>query len=370
MDKILTSINIVLSLYSLFLLFLVITLLRIKKHNAQGTNSAISIIVPFRNEAKNLPTLLTSLSLQDYKSKFELILVNDGSSDHFESVLEPFLESLSYSIKVVNSNFDSKIRLTGKQQALDTGVQNASFDWLAFTDADVKVGKNWLSSLAKEAENKRTIVFGHTSIEGEELPFIEKYSAFQLEFLFSAAYSFNKGGLHGSCMGNNLLISTQLYNEIGGQKGIGFTITEDMLLINKAIKIGALITPVNPFHPTVKTKAPSNLKELLHQSVRWAKGGMKGSLGIMTITMLTGFQATTSLFSPLGFFYEKLFLTTALTAINILLLFLFTSIFIRKTNAQCSLSFFPIFYITFALQSLFMPIPILFTKPKWKERKL
>lgn len=362
--------NSILITYSLFLSFLTIIILKFKKRANHSQKENISIIVPFRNEAKHLGDLLLSLGSQNYKGKFELILVNDGSTDNYKAVIEHLTETLPFSIKIIDSQYNSSIKLTGKQQALDTGVAAASYDWLAFTDADVLLDKNWLASLISQAENKRTIVFGHTSIHSLKNTILEKYSAFQLEFLFSAAYTFNLAGIQGSCMGNNLLISKRLYNEIGGQKEIGFTITEDMMLIKKATSIGALIESVAPFFPTVLTQAPSTIQDLTHQAIRWAKGGMKSSKAILFITLISSFQSVLILLLPILLFAKITYYTGMLSILNVLLLFLFISIFKRKTEAPIKLSFFPLFYILYATQSILLAIPLLFLKPKWKEREL
>lgn len=370
MNIFILSINLILLSFSIFLIFLIWTLIRQKNFAQESTHENISVIVPFRNEEKNLGDLLLSLGTQNYKGKFELILINDGSTDNFQSIIEHLMETLPYSIKVINSNFDRSINLSGKQQALDLGVKNASYDWLAFTDADVTLDKNWLSSLISQAENKRTIVFGHTSIGGKKLKLLEKYSAFQLEFLFSAAFTFNAAGLHSSCMGNNLMLSKHMYNEIGGQKGIGYTITEDMLLVNKGLSIGGVVESVKPFYPTVITKAPSSVNEMAHQSIRWAKGGIKNSPIILLITFMTSFQSILFLFAPLILIWNQLINTAAISLVNFLLLSLFLSIFLRRTKSISKINFFPIFFILFAIQSIFLAGPMLFIKPKWKERTI
>lgn len=370
MNTLADIINLVLCTYSVLLITLIITILRKVKAPVKHKWENVSVIVPFRNEAKNLGDLLLSLGSQDYKGKFELILINDHSDDNYNHVIEHMIETLQYSIKIINSNFNNNVNLTGKQQALETGIKNSSHSWLAFTDADVVLEKNWLSSLVNQADNSRTIVFGHTSVHGKKQNIIEKYSAFQLEYLFSAAYGFSLLGIPGSCMGNNLLISKELYNEIGGQEAIGYTITEDMQLVNRALKAGAIVEPVKPFHPTVLTSTPSTLIDMIHQSVRWARGGIKSNITILLITFLSSIQAILFLCTPL-FYLNTPFINTAnITVVNVLLLFLYISIYIRGTQAPIKRYFFPVFYILYAIQSVLLAIPLFFIKPRWKERTL
>jgi biofilm PGA synthesis N-glycosyltransferase PgaC len=53
-----------------------------------------SIVIPFRNEAKNLPKLLASIIALNYsKSLFEVILVDDDSEDDSVAIIEKILNT-------------------------------------------------------------------------------------------------------------------------------------------------------------------------------------------------------------------------------------------------------------------------------------
>ena len=67
----------------------------VKNENFEPKNT-FSIIIPFRNEVKNLPELLNSLSLLNYpKNLFEILLINDESSDGFNSIIQSFIQNNS-----------------------------------------------------------------------------------------------------------------------------------------------------------------------------------------------------------------------------------------------------------------------------------
>ena len=78
-----------------------------------------SIIVPFRNEAKNLPILLKSLTEINYpNSKFEIILVNDESEDNSVEIIEGFLQLHSgFRIKILDNGHTSN---SPKKDAINT----------------------------------------------------------------------------------------------------------------------------------------------------------------------------------------------------------------------------------------------------------
>ena len=100
-------------------------------HQAQ----LVSIIVPFRNEEANLPTLLEMLKQQDYPN-IEIILANDQSTDNSLKIAENFAKEFP-NTKVVSVK-DRPAGWVGKTWACEQGFKAASGEWLLFTDADVK----------------------------------------------------------------------------------------------------------------------------------------------------------------------------------------------------------------------------------------
>ena len=94
----------------------------------------LSIIITARNEAHTMELALPTLLKQDYPN-FEIILVNDRSSDNTGEIIDRFAEQDS---RIVPIHIDHLPKnWLGKVNALNTAVQKASGDWLLFTDADV-----------------------------------------------------------------------------------------------------------------------------------------------------------------------------------------------------------------------------------------
>lgn len=120
----------------------------------------ISIIIPVRNEEKNLPRLLESIKRLNYpKKKYEIIVVDGCSSDRTRSIAK------AYKARVVDNVF--KIRGAGCQ----LGVNVAKGKFLAFTDADCVVPANWLD-LLKYFDSERVASVGGPNITpGDDTPF-------------------------------------------------------------------------------------------------------------------------------------------------------------------------------------------------------
>lgn len=102
------------------------------KVNCSGKNPKISIIVPVYNAEKYLANCLDTLIGQTYEN-FEIICVNDGSTDDSLSILRRYIEK------------DSRIQLIDKvnggvSQARNIGLQTATGEYIMFVDAD-----DWIS---------------------------------------------------------------------------------------------------------------------------------------------------------------------------------------------------------------------------------
>ncbi len=103
---------------------------------------AVSVIICAKNEAQNLQKYLPSILEQNYPH-FEVIVVNDASTDETQLVLANFKKK--YTKLVIVNTADSKRNMLGKKFALTTGIANSQHDILLLTDADcVPSSANWI----------------------------------------------------------------------------------------------------------------------------------------------------------------------------------------------------------------------------------
>jgi len=97
-------------------------------------NPRVSIIVPARNEEKEIAQALTQLLALDYDN-YEVIAVNDRSTDRTGEIMEE-IQKQSPRLKVIHHEALPPSWL-GKTHAMWTAANAATGDWLLFTDADV-----------------------------------------------------------------------------------------------------------------------------------------------------------------------------------------------------------------------------------------
>jgi glycosyltransferase involved in cell wall biosynthesis len=99
-----------------------------------------SVIIATYNRAEYLKECLESLAIQTYKN-FETIIVDDGSTDNTEGVVNEFVNLLNIQyLKTPNSGYPAKPR--------NLAAKHASSEWLCFLDSDDKWAKNKLEVCA------------------------------------------------------------------------------------------------------------------------------------------------------------------------------------------------------------------------------
>ena len=130
-----------------------------KKDKKKHLQIPISVIVCAKNEAKNLKEFLPSILNQKY-TNFEVVLINDASSDATLEVMEAFAESHK-NIKIVDVK-NVEVFWGNKKYALTLGIKAAKNDHLLFTDADCKpVSKHWIYEMSQNFNTNKTIVLGY-----------------------------------------------------------------------------------------------------------------------------------------------------------------------------------------------------------------
>jgi glycosyltransferase involved in cell wall biosynthesis len=120
----------------------------------------VSVVIPVLNGERYIRHQLEALESQDYDGEFEIVVVDNGSTDRTREVVEAFGGRLP-GLRVA----DGSAR-RGLNHARNTGAQAAAGDFLAFCDADDKVDSGWLSAMA-EAARGADIVGG--ALEFDEL---------------------------------------------------------------------------------------------------------------------------------------------------------------------------------------------------------
>lgn len=159
----------ILIIFSIFCLFILIGYYKIFSkvgeketiHAPTGKITPISLIICAKNEFHNLQLHFDSWIDQQHP-QFELIIVNDGSTDQTVNFLQE--KALLYSnFSFINIPADASKQLKGKRHALFQGIQKAKYEHLIFTDADCKpLNKDWLLIMSQFFTENKKIVLGYS----------------------------------------------------------------------------------------------------------------------------------------------------------------------------------------------------------------
>ncbi len=114
-----------------------------KSRSAQPT---ISVVLPVRNGEPWLAIQLAALAAQDYPGEWEVIAVDNGSTDGTDATLTAWADRLP--LRTVNA-----AERAGINYARNLGCEQATGDLLVFCDADDVVSPQWLSELGRQAKD-------------------------------------------------------------------------------------------------------------------------------------------------------------------------------------------------------------------------
>ncbi|WP_181858168.1 glycosyltransferase [Polaribacter sp. WD7] len=141
-------------------------LLEQKKKKKHKKLPPVSIIICAKNEAKNLKKFLPTIINQHYDD-YEIVLINDASSDKTASVMEEF-KAKHDTIKIIDVE-NIEAFWGNKKYALTLGIKASKYNHLLFTDADCKpVSKNWISEMVQHFSKEKTIILGYGKYKREK----------------------------------------------------------------------------------------------------------------------------------------------------------------------------------------------------------
>lgn len=259
--------------YAGFLLVLCVGLFRLRRPPGGGKPS-LSVVVPMHNEERGVGETLQALHEQDYSGEWEVICVDDRSTDRTAEIVRGWSER------------DARFRLlqilasepavpSPKKRALARGMDAATGEVLATTDADCLPPKHWMSTLAGCFVDGVDLVQGPKHIHGT-CTAAHRYQ--RLEMLaFAAAEA------AGFALGKPFLASapslayrTELYRRSGGFHGLeGLVSGDDDMLVHRMVGAGG--RPMYAMDPTasVGTHPANSWREILNQRARWASNGSR-----------------------------------------------------------------------------------------------
>ena len=196
---------------------------------------SISVIVCAKNEAENVVRFIPLLAEQDYPD-FEIILIDDASSDHTTEIFEEFEKQYS-NVRLVKVE-NNEAFWGNKKYALTLGIKASQKDYLLFTDADCyPASKDWITTMSSQFTMHKTIVLGYGAYEKITNSFLNKIIRFETMLTAVQYFSWAKTGRPYMGVGRNLAYKKEeFYNVKGFISHMKIRSGDDDLFINQVAK--------------------------------------------------------------------------------------------------------------------------------------
>lgn len=192
----------------------------------------VSIIVCAKNEAENLQEFIPLILKQDYPD-FEVILINDASTDQTLEVMENFAAK-DPRVNIVNV-INNEAFWGKKKYALTLGIKKAKNNHLLFTDADcTPVSNLWIASMISNFQNEKSIVLGYGGYLKNK-SFLSLLIRFETLLTATQYFSYTKWGIPYMGVGRNLAYtSEEFYLQNGFATHLHLRSGDDDLFVNQA----------------------------------------------------------------------------------------------------------------------------------------
>jgi biofilm PGA synthesis N-glycosyltransferase PgaC len=239
--------------------------------NTFAPKAFFTVIIPVKDEAANIINLLQDLERQTYpKSSYEVLVIDDHSTDGTPSLVEEYLASSALNLRLLFLASFPENRL--KKGAIALGVTQAKGEWIACTDGDCRVKENWLDYInqCRYAQDAK-LVSGPVTLTNDGSWFQQLQA---LEFAALIGVGGACIGLHKPtmCNGANLAYEKAAFLAVNGFIGNAHLPSgDDEFLMHKLHqKYPGQVTFLKDPEAIVSTNALTSFTSFIEQRKRWA----------------------------------------------------------------------------------------------------
>ncbi|HET6253896.1 MAG TPA: glycosyltransferase [Puia sp.] len=392
------------------------------KTGLRPCHTRISVLIPARNEAKNIASCIESLFLQSYpKNLYQVIVIDDHSTDATPEIVQdlryPDMDLICARLADIDSPPLASPPLTSpelagpqraspqlayKKLAIGTGVQIASGELIVTTDADCRFHPDWLTTIAAFYEEKNAKFIAapvrigdplparHSAVPaGDPLPaphhnhstapgsptFLSIFQTLDFITLQGITGAAVAKKFHSMCNGANLAYQKNAFIEVGGFSNIDdIPSGDDMLLMHKIYnKYPDSVWFLKSPRAIASTQPETTWSGFIHQRVRWAsKADRYDDKRIFRVLLLVYLVNFMFVILPVAACWDRrwlwLFLIALLT--KTLLEYPFVSTVARFFGQRALMKWFPFLQPLHIVYTVVIGWMGKFGSYRWKDRKI
>lgn len=331
------------------------------KADSRVDQMPVSVIIAAHNELPNLQKYLPLVFRQQYP-EYEVVIVldrcDDGSKEWLEQWAPPGLKIIE--ITRTPEGWASK------KWAITRGIKAASHENLVFTDADCRVGENWLQSVAQSFGKNTEVILGISPYEYRP-GLLNLFIRFETFYTFFQYIGLAKKGLPYMAVGRNLAYRKSFFVRNGGLERVKDRLSgDDDLLVNAFADSQTTVCMIHP-ESHVYSEPKTTFRSWLRQKFRHVSASRDYSW--QSKVFLAIFHGSHSLFYLI---FLKILLTSltgwSVFALYTTRIFLSWGIFLaveNKVRIRSIIYLYPVLDFLFFIYNL-SAIPIgLIRKPAW-----
>ncbi|WP_299457867.1 glycosyltransferase [uncultured Microscilla sp.] len=236
------------------------------------TSCVLSVVIVVRNEAENILALLHDLSAQTLpKDLFEVIIVNDHSTDQTVALIEAYVAQAGFSLQLLHLH-QNEAEASPKKAGIRKAIQVAQGTYVVTTDGDCRVLPGWLQVYYTfYQQHAAQLVSGAVTFAPANHLFAQVQVVEFASLIGSGAASLQLGNPN-MCNGANLSYSKAAFEAVGGFTGTEHLASgDDEFLMHKiAQKYPHRVYFVKHPQSIVSTHPVPTLNKFFHQRKRWA----------------------------------------------------------------------------------------------------
>lgn len=237
-------------------------------------STKVSILIAARNEEDKIHLTIEDILAQNYpKELFELIIVDDHSTDTTSQIIANYAQQGVILIKL-----NEKEPLNSyKKKAIAEAIQISKGELIITTDADCRMGKNWLSTIVNYYDQNNYNLISSPVIYFEERSLFERLQTLEFLYLIGLGAAGIGNKVPSTCNGANLAYKKEVFIKLDGFKGIDDLASgDDELFLHKvALAYPGSIGFCKAEDAIVYTHGKATVKEFIQQRKRWASKSVK-----------------------------------------------------------------------------------------------